>query len=114
MAAVLPDWRWTRPIAGHVFGDFDALSWDLGDPDGEVITNPLEIKLSKREPNELPISAATLRALVNTPDESLTFTAVPPGSGERIGVDRDSNGDGIVNSLDLGLFKQMFFLLSGP
>jgi hypothetical protein len=86
----------------------------LGDPDGEVITNPLEIKLSKREPNELPISAATLRALVNTPDESLTFTAVPPGSGERIGVDRDSNGDGIVNSLDLGLFKQMFFLLSGP
>lgn len=51
------------------------------------------------DPNELPISAATLRALVNTPDESLTFTAVPPGSGQRIGVDRDS--DGFYNGIDV-------------
>jgi hypothetical protein len=24
----------------HVFGDFDGLSWDLGNPDGETVTNP--------------------------------------------------------------------------
>ncbi len=24
----------------HVFGDFDSLAWDLGDPDGTTITNP--------------------------------------------------------------------------
>lgn len=24
----------------HVFGDFDSLAWDLGDPDGDVINNP--------------------------------------------------------------------------
>ncbi len=29
----------------HVFGDFDSLAWDLGDPDGEVGTNPNTINL---------------------------------------------------------------------
>ncbi len=24
----------------HIFGDFDSLAWDLGDPDGSVLTNP--------------------------------------------------------------------------
>ena len=24
----------------HVFGDFDSLAWDLGNPDGDVLTNP--------------------------------------------------------------------------
>jgi DNA-binding beta-propeller fold protein YncE len=24
----------------HIFGDFDSLAWDLGDPDGEVLRNP--------------------------------------------------------------------------
>jgi DNA-binding beta-propeller fold protein YncE len=24
----------------HVFGDFDSLAWDLGNPDGEMLTNP--------------------------------------------------------------------------
>lgn len=27
----------------HVFGDFDSLAWDLGNPDDEVTTNPLPI-----------------------------------------------------------------------
>jgi hypothetical protein len=25
----------------HIFGDLDSLAWDLGDPDGEVVPNPL-------------------------------------------------------------------------
>lgn len=24
----------------HIFGDFDSLAWDLGDPDGDVVTSP--------------------------------------------------------------------------
>jgi hypothetical protein len=24
----------------HIFGDFDSLAWDLGDPDGDVVKNP--------------------------------------------------------------------------
>ncbi|MCL2450859.1 MAG: hypothetical protein FWD17_18095, partial [Polyangiaceae bacterium] len=39
------------------------------------------------------LSTADLEALVQAdPDLALTFTAVPPGSGWRIGVDRDSDG----------------------
>lgn len=30
----------------HIFGDMDSLAWDLGDPDGEVIVNPLTINLA--------------------------------------------------------------------
>lgn len=29
----------------HIFGDFDSLAWDLGNPDDERIPNPLPIKL---------------------------------------------------------------------
>jgi hypothetical protein len=31
--------------ACHVFGDFDSLSWDLGNPDDETLNNPLPIRL---------------------------------------------------------------------
>jgi hypothetical protein len=37
-----------------------------------------------------PITDAGLRALAR--DHSVTYTCVPPGSGERIGVDRDGDG----------------------
>ncbi len=39
-----------------------------------------------------PIAKADLLALAATPGQELTFTAVPPGSGERIGVDQDGDG----------------------
>ncbi len=35
----------------HVFGDFDSLTWDLGDPDGHVAPNLIEVK--RRGPAEL-------------------------------------------------------------
>jgi hypothetical protein len=37
-----------------------------------------------------------LLAAAQTPGQELTFTAVPPGSGERIALDRDE--DGVLNS----------------
>ena len=38
------------------------------------------------------IADAALRALAGTPGQQLTYTCVPPGSGERVGVDRDGDG----------------------
>jgi hypothetical protein len=37
------------------------------------------------------VAASALMALAQTPGQQLTFTAVPPGSGERIALDRDEN-----------------------
>jgi hypothetical protein len=39
-----------------------------------------------------PLSDAALRGLVGTEANALTFTCVPPGSGWRIGIDRDGDG----------------------
>lgn len=45
-----------------------------------------------------PLAEATVRALSNTAGQEITYTCVPFGSGERIGVDRD--GDTIYNAID--------------
>jgi hypothetical protein len=39
-----------------------------------------------------PLADAALRALAQTPGEELTYTCAPPGSGTRIGIDRDRDG----------------------
>jgi hypothetical protein len=41
---------------------------------------------------EAPLSDAQLRLIAAVPGQALTYTCVPPGSGERIGVDRDEDG----------------------
>ena len=48
---------------------------------------------------EAPLTEAALRALADTAGNSLTFTAVPPGSGYRAGIDRDE--DGVLDGDDL-------------
>ena len=49
------------------------------------------------------LSDAELRALASTPGQEVTYTCVPPGSGERAGVDRDGDGvpDGVDNCPDV-------------
>jgi DNA-binding beta-propeller fold protein YncE len=39
-----------------------------------------------------PITAAALRSLSTDDGRPVTYTCVPPGSGERVGVDRDEDG----------------------
>ena len=39
-----------------------------------------------------PILDAQLRLLAAIPRQELTFTCVPPGSGQRLGLDRDADG----------------------
>jgi DNA-binding beta-propeller fold protein YncE len=38
------------------------------------------------------LTDAQLRALANTPGQELTYTCTPPGSGVRMGIDRDMDG----------------------
>ncbi len=46
----------------HVFGDVDHLAWDLGDPDGEVITLG---RFTNFHPMKGPMTVQTLRGLAN-------------------------------------------------
>ena len=41
---------------------------------------------------EAAITDAALRALATPPGQALTYTCAPPGSGTRIGIDRDLDG----------------------
>jgi len=51
---------------------------------------------------EPPVSDAALRALSAEPSQALTFTCATPGSGLRVGVDRDADGSRDRDELDLG------------
>ena len=47
----------------------------------------------KSDRRALPaVDDAALRRLATHGDHPVTYTCVPPGSGERIGVDRDGDG----------------------
>jgi hypothetical protein len=48
----------------HVFGDFDSLSWDLGDPDGETVNNPGPFKLP---PEIVSLADIALEPFATTP-----------------------------------------------
>jgi hypothetical protein len=54
--------------------------------------------------SESPLSDEDLRAIAEVAGQELTYTAVPPGSGERAGVDRDLDtyldGDEILGGSD--------------
>jgi len=65
--------------------------------DGETrgfLLDDFEVFRSDRS-DEPPLAKADLLRLVDLPGHFLTFTAVPPGSGRRIALDRDQ--DGILN-----------------
>src|SRR5262249_18543368 len=63
----------------HTFGDMDHLAWDLGNPDGDVVHTPINIKLaagagstingsgdvSGLHPMKGPMTTQTLRGMVN-------------------------------------------------
>ena len=54
-----------------------------------------------RSPAEI-LADADLRLLAAAPGQELTWTCVPPGSGERLGVDRDQDGVLDRDELDVG------------
>jgi len=52
--------------------------------------------------SEAPLTDAQLRALAGTAGQELTYTCVPPGSGTRVGIDRDEDGYLDRDELDAG------------
>jgi hypothetical protein len=52
--------------------------------------------------SETPVSEASLRAQAATVGQEHTYTCVPPGSGQRIGVDRDDDGHFDRTEIDAG------------
>jgi hypothetical protein len=62
-----------------------------GERRGWVFDLASELFESDRQ-GEAPLTDAELRALAATPGQELTYTCVPPGSGPRMGVDRDGDG----------------------
>ncbi|HYC00780.1 MAG TPA: SMP-30/gluconolactonase/LRE family protein [Candidatus Limnocylindrales bacterium] len=61
-----------------------------GEPRGWVYVGDGDYQSDRA--GDATIDSATLRALADTPGQEITFTAVPPGEGTRIGVDRDLDG----------------------
>ncbi len=54
----------------HIFGDFDSLAWDLGDPFGTVVNNPNPFRLQISQthtfhPMKGPMTTQTLRGMAN-------------------------------------------------
>jgi DNA-binding beta-propeller fold protein YncE len=58
----------------HIFGDFDSLAWDLGDPDGTTLTNPnpaapptglLRPGTTDFKPMKGPMTTQSLRGMAN-------------------------------------------------
>ncbi len=52
----------------HVFGDFDSLAWDLGDPDGTMLNNPNPFRLlgaADFHPMKGPMTTQSLRGMAN-------------------------------------------------
>jgi len=62
--------------------------------------------------SDAPQSTTAVRNLAATAGQELTFTCVPPGSGERIGVDRDQ--DGVFDQRELDCATDPADPLSSP
>jgi YVTN family beta-propeller protein len=75
----------------HIFGDFDSLAWDLGDPDGVAVANPgpFTISLGNTDfaPMKGPMTTQSLRGMDNhgpmhwRGDRLANFTGAQPNDG---------------------------------
>jgi DNA-binding beta-propeller fold protein YncE len=61
-----------------------------GQPRGGLLVNGNRIQL---DDGSAPVSESSVRSLANTAGQELTYTCVPYGSGVRMGIDRDEDGD---------------------
>jgi sugar lactone lactonase YvrE len=71
-----------------------------GQPRGWVRTSAGSFKSDKAA--EAQLSDGALRALAGTAGQELTYTCAPPGSGTRMGIDRDEDGHLDGDELDAG------------
>ena len=83
-------------VVNHRPDSVSVVALDAGADASRVVrTRQRRIRLRPRGRGRAapPIGDAALRLLARF--RAVTFTCVPPGSGERLGVDRDGDGDGV-------------------
>jgi hypothetical protein len=61
----------------------------LGEMRGYLYSNGL---FKRNRANKPPLPDLALRLLALLPGQEITYTCVPPGSGVRMGIDRDLDG----------------------
>jgi hypothetical protein len=71
-----------------------------GEPRGYLFAGS-DVFISDRA-SEPPVTAMAMRSEALTAGQEVTYTCVPPGSGVRIGIDRDGDGYGDRDELDQG------------
>jgi DNA-binding beta-propeller fold protein YncE len=83
-------------VARALAGDCDLVAKATlgGEPRGGLLLATGSFQLDRE--NDPAVADADLRALALTPGQEVTYTCVPPGSGTRIGLDRD--GDFFLDS----------------
>lgn len=57
----------------HIFGDMDALAWDLGNPDNTVTTSPIPINFGGLIPILVAVNATGLNAPINGSNKASDF-----------------------------------------
>jgi DNA-binding beta-propeller fold protein YncE len=89
-------------IQRAVLGECDVVVKGVlnGEARGGFLTASGDFQLDRAA--DPPIPDATLRFQAQTAGQELTYTCVPPGSGRRIGVDRDEDGFFDRDELDAG------------
>ncbi len=89
-------------IARDEAGDCDLVVKGIvaGEPRGAVYVGGDEFQTDRD--SEAPVGKLALRSLAATVGQEQVYTCVPPGSGVRIGVDRDEDGFGDRTELDAG------------
>ena len=66
------------------------------------LLNPVSGQFQSDRAAEPALTDAALRAFADTPGQTLTYTCVPPGSGVRVGIDRDEDGFLDRDEIDAG------------
>ncbi len=94
----------TACAACHIFGDTDHLAWDLGNPDEEVVPNPLQFTVTGR-----PDASATFHPMKG-PMTTQTFRGIDDSGamhwrGDRTGSNR-AMVDGRLESVEAAAFKE--------
>jgi len=59
---------------------------------GSALYDPSTDEYTPDSQGDSPITSAGMRAIAQTAGQAITYRCAPPGSGVRIGIDRDSDG----------------------
>jgi len=74
----------------------------VGGEERGYVYDPSTQRFSSDRHNDATLTDQQLRQSIDTPSESLTYTCAPPGSGRRMGIDRDEDSFLDRDEIDAG------------